>query len=534
MKEKLENDISAIPSKRIYLSIIADYHLNLALCELIDNAIDNWVYNNRKEELNINIDLDYSQQSIRVQDNSGGIKEEDISLIVSPGQSRENTNSEIIGVFGVGSKRAVVALAKDVKIYSRYNNQKTLLVEFNNDWIEDEDNWTLPVYKVSPIEEKTTKIELNILREEIQENKHIELLEHLSTTYALYLEAGGITISVNEDEIVSKTFDKWSYPPGYEPCESTGPITFKDRDEIKVSITGGLTRSHKIGDSDSSEYGVYFYCNDRLISRAYKGDEIGFNKPFKIGKPHSSFSLARVIVKLSGAVDLMPWNSSKSSIDFKHKTFLEIVIHIERIFITYATMSKNWSGDWPNQVFKYAIGDVKREVLTDFSSSVRIHTPVISRGPRKIKYIDLIKKNNKALAIRKPWVKGHYESIIAVEEISKLKIEQSNRIAMLLLDSTLEIAFKDYLVNESGNRYSTGRLAALMSNRVDVHTEVGNNIRVKRGSWEKVNYFYNLRCELVHKRIAVTISDDDLENFRKLVEYMLKKMFKLKFDRESL
>tara|TARA_R110002049_G_scaffold133066_1_gene292477 strand:+ start:7645 stop:9240 length:1596 start_codon:yes stop_codon:yes gene_type:complete len=525
------NEISAIPSKRIYLSIIADYHLHLALCELIDNAIDNWIFNGRKESLCIDIDLDYEQQSINVKDNSGGIKEEDISLIIGPGQSRENINEEIIGVFGVGSKRAVVALSKDIKIYSRNGDSKTLLVEINDDWIEDEDNWTLPVYEVSHIEENTTEIKLNVLRERIDENKHKDLIEHLSSTYAMFLTEGGISIRINDDEVMPKTFNNWSFPPEYEPVKSSGPIKFKDRDEIQLTITGGLTKSHKEGDSNISEYGVYFYCNNRLISRAYKGDEIGFNSPFKIGKPHVTYSLVRVIVELTGAVDLMPWNSSKSNVDFKHKTFLEIAEHIQRIFTTYAAMSKNWSGDWPNQVFKYNSGNIIRETLSDFSSVARIHVPVIRRGPKKIKYIDLIKKNNKEVALAKPWTKGHYEAIIAVEEISKLNIEQKNRIAILLLDSTLEIAFKDYLVNDSGTRYSANRLASIMGNRTQIHTEVQNHIRFKNGIWSKIDYFYNLRCELVHKRIAVTVSDSDLANFRTVVEYVLKRMFKLNFKR---
>ncbi|WP_282085277.1 ATP-binding protein [Aquimarina algiphila] len=530
MKNKL-NEISATPSKRIYLSIIADYHLNLALCELIDNAIDNWIFNGRVEELHIDIDLDYEQQSITVKDNSGGIQEQDLPLIVGPGQSRDNPSKEIIGVFGVGSKRAVVALSKNIKIYSRHGDSKTLMIEIDDDWIEDEDNWDLPVYEVSEIEENTTEIKLNVLREQIQEGKHKDLFEHLSTTYAHFLIEGGLILRLNNIEITPKTFDNWSYPPEYEPMKSEGPIKFKDRKEIKVSITGGLTKSHKEGDSDINEYGVYFYCNNRLISRAYKGDEIGFNSPFKIGKPHVSYSLVRVIVELSGPVNLMPWNSSKSSIDFKHKTFLEISEHIQRVFTTYATMSKNWSGDWPNQVFKYSVGDVKRELLADISGSARIHVPIIKRSPKKVKYIDQIKKNNKEIAIAKPWTKGHYESIIAVEEISKLKIEQSNRIAMLLLDSTLEIAFKDYLVNDSGEAYSANRLADIMKNRAKVHTEVKKHTKFKSGTWDKVKYFYNLRCELVHKRAAVSISDSELSNFRNLTEYILKKLFKLNFNR---
>lgn len=32
--------IDGTPSKRIYRSIIADYDLNTAICELIDNSID--------------------------------------------------------------------------------------------------------------------------------------------------------------------------------------------------------------------------------------------------------------------------------------------------------------------------------------------------------------------------------------------------------------------------------------------------------------------------------------------------------------
>ncbi|WP_422350803.1 hypothetical protein [Flagellimonas sp.] len=381
------------------------------------------------------------------------------------------------------------------------------------------------------IDNNSTEIKLNVLREQIKEDNHQDLIEHLSTTYAQFLIEDGVTIKLNEKNVNPKTFDNWSYPPGYEPVKSNGPIKFKDREEIQLTITGGLTKSHKEGDSSIDEYGVYFYCNNRLISRAYKGNQIGFNTPFKIGKPHVSYSLVRVIVELTGPVDLMPWNSSKSNIDFKHKTFIEISEHIRRIFTTYAAMSKNWSGDWPNQVFKYSRGNIKREVLSDFSRVARIHVPIIKRGPKKLKYIDLIKKQNKEVATTKPWTKGYYESIIAVEEISKLKIEQRNRIVMLLLDSTLEIAFKDYLINESGNRYNANKLATLMSNRVDVHTEVAKNIRVKNGTWQKVNYYYNLRCELVHKRIAVTISDNDARSFRELVEYLLKKMFNLNFKR---
>ena len=61
MKVKIE-DIEAHPSKRLYLSIIADYHTKTALSELIDNAIDNWIFGGKKGNLYINIDLVYERQ----------------------------------------------------------------------------------------------------------------------------------------------------------------------------------------------------------------------------------------------------------------------------------------------------------------------------------------------------------------------------------------------------------------------------------------------------------------------------------------
>jgi hypothetical protein len=77
---------------------------------------------------------------------------------------------------------------------------------------------------------------------------------------------------------------------------------------------------------------------------------------------------------------------------------------------------------------------------------VKLHLPAITRSPRQVKYIDLIKRNNGSLVLTKPWIVGLYEAIIAVDEISKLKLEQNNRISLLILDSTLEIAFKEFFI----------------------------------------------------------------------------------------
>lgn len=522
--KKLHKDIDATPSKRIYLSIISDYDLKLGLCELIDNAIDSWTYKNKTKKLLVNINLDYQQQRINVTDNSGGIPESEIRLIISPGESRNEQDAESIGIFGVGSKRAVVALAQKTAISSRYKDKETMLIEIDDDWIKD-DSWDINVYKTNEIPENTTIIELSSLRNVIEESEQDRLIQHLGSTYSSFLSNGMFELKLNGSLVEPISYESWSYPKNYHPKRYHGKIELDESNIVSFEIIAGLTRK---GDPAKSEYGVYFYCNDRLISKANKSYELGY-KTGKAGHPHPAISLARVIIKLEGKAQLMPWNSSKSEINMKHKTFKELVPHIEKIVANYSRASRSMDDDWNKNVFQYKNGDVENISLENLSSNSNLYLVPIPRR-KTVKYIDLIKKINKQTANDRPWTKGIYESIIAVNEISKIKVEQKNRILLLLLDSTLEIAFKEFLVNEVEERYSETRLQNIMKNRHEVHSEIKSKTDINAQIWRKIDYFYNLRSELVHKRVSISISDEDIINFRSTVENVLKKMFDLKFS----
>ncbi len=524
MKDKYD-EIDATPSKRIYLSIISDYDLKLALCELIDNAIDSWSYKERKNGLEIDIILDYQQQKITVTDNSGGIPANEMKLVVSPGESRSSEESETIGIFGVGSKRAVVAIAQKTAISSRYKSEETRLIEIDDNWIKDDSDWNIPIYRIDNISSNSTIIELNNLRDPIVKEEKDRFINHLGATYSSFLSLKDFNLKFNGELVRPITFESWSYPPSFNPREYSGIIELDNENKVNFEINVGLTRK---GDPAGAEYGVYFYCNKRLISRANKSYELGF-KTGMAGQPHPSISLVRVIVRLGGKAQLMPWNSSKSEINFKHNTFKAIQEHLIKIVTNYSRASRSMSNEWESKVFKFKKGKIEKINISSLSSGTNLYLVPIPRKTHT-KYIDLIKKNNKDLANKKPWVKGVYETIIAVEEISKLKIEQNNRISLLVLDSGLEIAFKDYLVNESGEVYSEKRLGIIMRDRTLVHKEIEKHIKFKSDTWAKVKYFYNMRSELVHKKMTAKVSDSDLKNYRDLVEYIFKKMFKLKFN----
>jgi hypothetical protein len=526
MKEHVDN-LDATPSKRLYLSIIADYDVNKAICELVDNALDIWVRNGRAVNLNIDIVLDKNQQRIDVLDNAGGIPSTDLSFVVAPGHTSNAESDETIGIFGVGTKRAVVALAQEIKIRTRQKSD-TFQLEFNDGWIAQNDGWELPVYKVSPISTDTTQIELLKLRKTITDETVSQLNQHLGAAYALFLRDERLKISLNDQAVKPITFENWAFPPRYEPRIYTGILKTQDGREVRVRATAGLTMESSPA---GGEYGVYFYCNDRLIARALKTFDVGFAAGLS-GKPHADISLARVLIFLNGEARLMPWNSSKSGVNPSHDVFLSLRDWLLQVVKDYTSLSRRLSkyeGGWPEHVFKYTTGSFVGVAVPDFPSANASYLPPLPDS--KPRYARVVQHTNKIISNKKPWTTGLYESIIAVDWILKQSLEQKNRIALILLDSTLEIAFKEYLVNDSGVAYSDQRLQAIFADRTQVHAEIMKVATVSAENWKKIKHYYQMRCQLVHRRATVAISDGEIADFRKIVETVLQKLFRLKFAR---
>ncbi|PKM51470.1 MAG: hypothetical protein CVV02_05905 [Firmicutes bacterium HGW-Firmicutes-7] len=518
-----DNTIDASPTKRIYWSIIADYSTNTAISELIDNALDIHTKVGGTQKVIINIDMDQEQQTITVTDNAGGVKRDDLSLLVSPGQSGNDSDEHTIGIFGVGTKRAVVALSMDIKIFSRYQNQSTYLIEIDDTWISDTSTWILQSYQVDAIPDSTTKIELNKLRFVITDESIDQLIYHLSCTYANFLAAKTIEINVNSIPIGPILYGNWAYPPEFGPREYKTLLQVDTGKTVELKITAGLVTSS----NPTGEYGVYLYCNNRLIVKELKSFDVGYVAGLA-GKPHPQISTARFMISITGEPKYMPWNSSKSDLNPKHRTFQAFQQWFTNIVTEFSSLSRRLSGDWDNNVFKYSSGTIKQVALqnTEVTSMRRSYLPPLPK--QKKSYSDNIKQKNNAVINSKPWALGPCETSIAIEWVLKQKLDQKNRIAFILLDSTLEIAFKDYLVNDSGKQYSDTTIKTMFGNRTNVHNEVKTLVfQSNTILWQKVDYYYKLRCKLVHERVTAGISDTDISNFKAIVQLFLINLFGL-------
>ena len=195
---KREVDVlNAVPSKRIYRSIIADYDLNTAVAELVDNVLDCKKRRKLRRQVHVRLHFDLDDQSIEITDDAGGVAKEDLDKLISPGASLGAGDSGSIGIFGVGSKRAVVALARDIKIATRHeSSRKSFQLEYDDSWLSSE-GWELPYYEVDALPESTTKIVLCRLRFRLEEDDVRKLAGHLGRVYCYFIVKNELRITIS-------------------------------------------------------------------------------------------------------------------------------------------------------------------------------------------------------------------------------------------------------------------------------------------------------------------------------------------------
>ena len=365
-------------------------------------------------------------------------------------------------------------------------------------------------------------MQLSRLRAPITDDDVAALKKHLASTYAEFLAAGSFEIKFGDQSIEPQRFTNWAYPPDLEPKEYSGTLNTPEGDRVGIRAHVGLMReSSAVGD-----WGVYLYCNDRLIASALKDPALGFETHL-IGRPHPDISLLRAEFHLNGPARAMPWNSTKSGISLDHRVFQSLRKWWIPVLKEWASVSRKLSGDWNTKVFAFATGAPVPTEVESFSEPGKSHLPDVAPGRPSL--TQRLKQANSRVTEQKPWTVGLYEGAVAARTLLRQNLTHKNRIALILLDSTFEIAMKEYLVNDSGTHYGDAQLLRLFGNRAAVQREVDKYLHIVQATWRKFDYYYNLRCKLIHERASVEVSDDDIQRFTRLVENTLRRMFSLRF-----
>src|SRR5207253_8398325 len=87
--------------------------------------------------------------------------------------------------------------------------------------------------------------------------------------------------------------------------------------------------------------------------------DVGYFVSAEAGVPHPDASLCRVLIEFHGPPELMPWNSSKSGVNFSHPAFTHIRQRVIDFTSYYSGVSRRLKHQWESDVFRHTSGDIE-------------------------------------------------------------------------------------------------------------------------------------------------------------------------------
>src|SRR5262249_17848268 len=154
----------------------------------------------------------------------------------------------------------------------------------------------------------------------------------------------------------------------------------------------------------------------------------GYFVTSEAGVPHPDASLCRVIVSLNGPAEAMPWNSSKSAINYAHPLFRTFRSTLISLVSYYSSLSRRLKADWEAAVYRHGEGNPVSVDEEDIRESGKVDLPSLPKVNRP--KTERLRSINKRLIHDAPWTLGLIEAMSAVELISKQKFDTANRMAL--------------------------------------------------------------------------------------------------------
>ncbi|MAQ14981.1 MAG: hypothetical protein CMN30_09330 [Sandaracinus sp.] len=355
----------ASPTKKFFVSMLTrDISLADAILDLVDNCLDGAL------RLANGGDVDYAQHWVKIklseelfsiEDNCGGIPREvaknyAFKMGRAPDDDRDS-ESETIGMYGVGMKRAIFKMGRDALVRTRHGDD-TFEVPISSDWLDDPGWAPLPINEPNESNEVLdtpgTTIQVRELyggvsrhfRNEAFENEvRAAIAEHFTMFLqrGLTVELNGVGVEpVHVEVLVSNR------PDGPAPY-----IFQKTIDGVLVSITVGLNTSRPASSDDeesgfdekrsSRTAGWTVLCNDRAVIVGDKSRLTGWGDG--IPMYHDQFIVITGIIEFRATdAEKLPVTTTKRALDTSSNVWLESLVKMKegmRVWITYTNQWKN-------------------------------------------------------------------------------------------------------------------------------------------------------------------------------------------------
>lgn len=361
--------IEASPTKDFFVSMLTrDIDLDDAILDLLDNSLDgllrqkpNQVSGQPYNDYNIKITI--SDNEFIIEDNCGGIPTdiaEKYAFRMGKPSTREDDEIPTVGMFGIGMKRAIFKMGRDITVLSK-NAEKCFYVNIDSDWLSN-DNWELDMLDCDEhhsLNRQGTKIIVKDLYAGIKENfsSHSGFISTLTgkiKTHYAYIIRKGLNISINEVPVIGNAIEILTTDSDLNNANTIKPFVYEEtNDDVKVRIIVGLTgQAPNAEEVDSasenslqkeSNAGWTIICNERVILYADRTRLTGWGDG--LPKFHFQFNTLVGIVEFSSNdASKLPVKTTKEGIDASTDLYLRIrkrMIEGMRIFVDYTNQWKN-------------------------------------------------------------------------------------------------------------------------------------------------------------------------------------------------
>lgn len=328
------NTVKSGPTKEFFMYMITrDIVLTDAIIELIDNSIDGIKRLRATDYSQYRIDIVMNKDSFCITDNCGGI-DIDIAREYAFKFGRPSTvpkdNIATTGTFGIGMKRALFKMGRKFQVCSTSAKSYFTLDIDVGTWVEREEwdfTFTESDENDHDVSEWGTKITVDDLYPGIStdcgSNLFIKNVIKKVQQRASYEILQGLQIHINDIKIETEFIDIINDGPikPYKESFSAG--------EVEVIIVAGIAPETK-----PSLAGWYIYCNGRQIVAADKTALTTWDDGENV-KYHNDYAAFRGFVFFTSVLpDLLPWNTSKTSIDTSSNIYHTTQQHMKDAFKT--------------------------------------------------------------------------------------------------------------------------------------------------------------------------------------------------------
>ena len=303
MPANKDEEISFFPTKKFFVETLTkDVDLNAAILDLIDNSIDN--YSIRSLTGRKKISITFNSKTFCIEDNCGGMDFDKVRNEIFRLGAVKPEKSGTIGYYGIGLKRAMFKIGKNIELESD-DGDKYFSIVVDEKWLNNDENWhkgfeEIDLSKGESMFKMTVKSLYPDVAEEFGSTTFQEdLIDKIREVYTIYIQKQ-FDIFVN-----SISVDPYEFKFLDDGEKFSALREEKELDGVKVQIVAGFTR-------ESGLVGWTVFCNDRIVlmnNKSYKTGFIDVNF-----HPYQDNEFLGMVFFNSEDPSILPMNTTKDDI----------------------------------------------------------------------------------------------------------------------------------------------------------------------------------------------------------------------------